>query len=95
MHYILFYDVVDDYVARRAQFRAAHLELARQAHARGDLVLGGALADPADGAVLVFRGPSPESAEAFAKADPYVTSGLVTRWRVRKWTTVVGDGASC
>lgn len=94
MHYILFYDVVDDYVARRAQFRAAHLELARQAHARGDLVLGGALADPADGAVLVFRGPSPESAEAFAKADPYVTSGLVTRWRVRKWTTVVGDGAS-
>ena len=94
MHVVLFYDVVNDYVARRAAFRALHLEHARKAYARGDLVLAGALADPVDGAVLVFRGPSPEPAEAFAKADPYVTSGLVTRWRVRKWTTVVGEGST-
>ncbi len=91
MHCILFYDVVDDYVARREPFRAAHLELARRAHERGELVLAGALADPVDGAVLVFRGSSPEAAEAFARADPYVTNELVTRWRVRKWTTVIGD----
>lgn len=94
MHHILFYDVVADFVAKRAAFRAAHLELARQAFARGELVLAGALADPVDGAVLVFRGPSPQVAEAFAHADPYVTHGLVSRWRVRKWVTVVGDGAS-
>jgi hypothetical protein len=94
MHIILFYDVVDDFVAKRAPFRAAHLELVRQAYARGELVLAGALAEPVDGAVLVFRGPLPQPAEAFAKADPYVTHGLVTRWRVRKWTTVVGEGAS-
>ena len=94
MHYILFYDIVDDFVAKRAPFRAAHLELARRAHARGELVLAGALADPEDGAVLVFDGPSPESAEAFARADPFVTNGLVTKWRVRKWATVVGEGAS-
>lgn len=94
MHYLLFYDVADDYVSRRAQFRDTHLKLARQAYERGDLVLAGALADPVDGAVLVFRGPSPQAAEAFARADPYVTNGLVTRWRVRTWTTVVGDGAS-
>lgn len=90
MHYILFYDVVDDYVARRTQFREAHLKLARQAHERGELVLGGALADPVDGAVLVFRASSPEVAEAFAKADPYVLNGLVKAWRVRKWATVIG-----
>ncbi len=94
MHYLLFYEVVDDYVARRAQFRDAHLQMARQAYQRGELVLAGALADPVDGAVLIFRGPSAQAAEAFARADPYVTSGLVTRWRVRQWTTVVGDGAS-
>lgn len=94
MHYILFYDVVDEFVVKRAQYRAAHLELVRQAHARGELVLAGALAEPVDGAVLVFRGPSPQLAEAFARADPYVTHGLVTRWRVRKWSTVVGEGAS-
>jgi uncharacterized protein len=90
MHYLLFYDVVPDYVARRAAFRETHLALARAAHARGDLVLGGALADPVDGAVLLFRGESPAAAEAFAAADPYVLNGLVTRWWVRAWTTVVG-----
>ena len=94
MHHILFYDVVDDYVERRAQFRAVHLKLAREAHERGELFLAGALADPADGAVFVFRGESPEPAEKFAKADPYVQNGLVKAWRVRKWTTVNGDDSS-
>jgi uncharacterized protein YciI len=91
MHYLLFYEVVDDYVERRAEFRSLHLRHARAAHERGELILGGALADPADGAVLLFRGSSPAVAEEFAKADPYVRNGLVTTWRVREWTTVVGD----
>ena len=56
-------------------------------------LLGGALADPVDGAVLLFRADSPAVAEAFAVADPYVRHGLVTAWRVRAWTTVVGPGA--
>jgi len=90
MHTILFYDVVDDYVDRRMRFRQIHLELARQSQQRGELLLAGALADPADGAVLVFRGDSTDIAEAFANADPYVTNGLVKAWRVRKWITVVG-----
>src|SRR4051812_213195 len=94
MHYLLFYDVVSDYAERRVSFRAEHLALARAACARGELLLGGALADPVDGAVLLFRGESPVAAEAFAAADPYVRHGLVTRWRVRPWTTVVGDGAA-
>src|SRR5688500_16485189 len=93
MHYLLFYDVVPDYVERRAALRAEHLALGRAAHARGGLVLGGALADPTDGAMLLFRGDSPAAAEAFAKADPYVRHGLVTRWRVRAWATVIGTGA--
>jgi uncharacterized protein YciI len=92
MHFILFYSVVDDYVARRVQFRAVHLALAREAHERGDLVLAGALANPPDGAVLVFR--SARAAEEFAAKDPYVREGLVTKWHVREWTTVIGDGAT-
>jgi len=94
MHYLLFYEVSADYVARRAQFRAAHLEKAWQASERGELVLGGALADPVDGAVLLFKGDSPEVAEKFARADPYVTSGAVKRWYVREWTTVAGEDAA-
>ncbi len=94
MHYLLFYDVAPDYLARGAEYRGAHLELAWQAHARGELVLGGALADPVDGAILLFRGESPAVAEAFAAADPYVRNGLVRSWRVRPWTTVVGTDAA-
>jgi uncharacterized protein YciI len=92
-HYLLFYDVIDDYAERRLPHRAAHLAYAREALARGDLVLGGALANPVDGAVLLFLGSSPKVAEDFAAADPYVTNGLVTRWHVREWTTVVGKDA--
>ncbi len=91
MHYLLIYDAVEDYAERRAPFRAEHLARAREAVARGELVLGGALADPIDGAVLLFRGDSPAAAEAFAAGDPYVLNGLVARWRVRPWTTVVGE----
>jgi uncharacterized protein YciI len=94
VHYLLFYDVVPDYVERRAAFRDEHLSLAWAAHARGELVLGGALDEPVDGAVLLFRGDSPAAAEAFATRDPYVRNGLVTRWRVRKWRTVAGADAA-
>ena len=93
MHYLLFYDVVDDYVTRRVPLRAAHVGYAREAIARGELVLGGAFANPPDSAVLLFRGSSPAIAERFAEQDPYVTSGLVKTWRVREWTTVLGPGA--
>lgn len=94
MHYILFYDIADDYMERRPQFREAHLKLAAEAHERGEIVLAGALADPLDGAILLFRGESPAAAEAFAVADPYVKNGLVRAWRVRKWNTVIGEGQS-
>jgi uncharacterized protein len=93
MHYLLMYDVVDDYVQRRAPLRSAHIALARQAVARGELVLGGALANPPDGVMLLFKGDSPKAAEAFAASDPYVANGLVKQWRVREWTTVVGPDA--
>jgi hypothetical protein len=93
MHYLLLYDVVDDYLIRRQPLRPAHLAHAKPFVERGELVLGGALADPADGAVLLFRGDSPDAAKAFARADPYVQHGLVTSWRVRPWTTVIGTDA--
>ena len=93
MHYLLIYDLASDYLERRAPLRSEHIALARAAETRGDLVLGGALANPSDEAILLFRGDSPAAAEAFAAADPYVKNGLVTRWRVREWTTVVGRDA--
>ena len=90
-YYALFYQAVDDFIARRAAFRDEHLRLAREAQARDELVLAGALADPPDGALLIFQAESPASAEAFARQDPYVINGLVKNWKVRGWTVVVGN----
>ena len=94
MHYLLMYDLVDDYLERRAELRDAHLKLAWQAQERGEIVVAGALADPFDMAVLMFQGDSPDVAERFARADPYVVHGLVTGYKVRQWNTVVGDQAT-
>ena len=93
-HYLLIYELADDYLERRPQFRGLHLQHAWAAQERGELVLAGALADPADQAVLFFQGESPEIAERFARDDPYVKNGLIKSWRVRAWTTVVGGDAA-
>ena len=92
MYYALLYDVVDDYLERRGEFRAEHLALTGAAKERGDLLLGGAWADPADGALLVWNVDDRSVVEDFVQADPYVLNGLVTRWRIREWTVVVGGG---
>jgi uncharacterized protein YciI len=90
MYYILFYKTGDNYVERRAPYRDAHLAYANAAHERGELVMAGALDEPADSAVLVFKGEGPSAAEKFAQNDPYVKDGLITEWRVRPWTVVIG-----
>ena len=94
MHYLLMYELADDYLERRPEHRGAHLKLAWAAVERGELLLAGAVADPVDNALLLFQGDSAAAAEAFARADPYVRSGLVKNWRVRPWQTVVGEQAS-
>lgn len=93
-HYLLFYEVGPDYVERRAAHREAHLRNAWQASEKGELVLAGALTDPVDGAVLLFKGDSPRVAEQFAEHDPYVQHGLINRWHVREWKTVAGPDAA-
>jgi uncharacterized protein len=94
MHYLLVYDLNKDYGSRRLPLRAAHLAYAQKFVDRGELVLGGALAKPMDKAILLFRADSPSVPESFARQDPYGNQGLVRRWEVREWTTVVGPEAA-
>jgi uncharacterized protein len=89
-YYALFYEAVDDFISRRTPFREEHLRLAREACARGELLLAGALGDP-NGALLVFSSSDATAPESFARKDPYVINGLVTRWKVRPWAVVVGN----
>jgi uncharacterized protein YciI len=90
-YFALFYDVVDDFTARRAPYRETHLRLAQEAHMRGELLLGGALGDPPNRALLIFHAAEPSVADAFARSDPYVTNGLVTRWEIHPWAVVIGN----
>ena len=90
MYFLLSYDYVENVVERRTPYRDAHLQLARAALDRGELLMAGAFADPVDGAVFIFRVADRSVVEAFVKQDPYVVNGLVTAWRIRPWTVAVG-----
>lgn len=90
-YYLLEYELVGDYLTRRASWRETHLALARDAEQRGELVLAGALAEPPDRAVLVWRTDDPAVVERFVDTDPYVREGLVTSWAIRPWSVVIGD----
>jgi uncharacterized protein len=92
-YFALHYDVVDDFASKRMPFRPAHLKEVRESHARGELVMAGALGDP-PGALLIFRAKDKSLVEQFATADPYVKEGLVRSWNVRPWTVVVGQDPS-
>ncbi|MDH5183123.1 MAG: YciI-like protein [Gammaproteobacteria bacterium] len=94
MHYLLYYHYIPDYLQRRDEFRKEHLTLAWKSHERGELILGGVIDDPIDGAVLLFKADSPQLIETFVESDPYVKNGLVTDWRIRPWNTVVGEDAT-
>lgn len=89
--YALTYDVVEDFPTKRMPYRPQHLEMVQSAHQRGEIVLAGPLGDPPIGALILFRAQSPALAEDFARNDPYVKEGLVTRWQVRPWNIVVGQ----
>ena len=91
-HFLLSYDLAPDYLDRRPAFRDAHLTLAWKAADSGALLLGGAVGDPVESALLLFT--DAEAAAAFAAADPYVSEGLVRSWRVTPWATVVGPAAA-
>ncbi len=84
--HVLFYEYVADIVERRDPFRADHLAAIRTAKDDGRILQAGPLGDPPHGAAIVFADPA--EADAFAQADPYVTNGLVTSWRVEPWTLV-------
>jgi len=90
-YFVLIYDLVDDYLARRGALREQHLKMANDLRARGEIVLAGAFADPPDKALLIFQTDDRSVPENFVRNDPYVIHGLVKRWEIRAWSVVVGN----
>lgn len=90
-YYILKYKPIPTYLEERVKYRDEHLQLAKDYADRGLLILGGALEDPADEAVLVFLAESEEIVAEFARKDPYVQNGIIEKWEIRKWKVVIGS----
>jgi len=90
-YYVLIYYLVPDYLSLRSAFREEHLRLAGEANQHGHLILAGAFSEPPDQALLIFRVADPSSIERFARNDPYVINGLVSRWEIRNWNVVIGN----
>lgn len=90
MYFILTYKTAENYIEKRIPFREQHLTLAKEYHEKGILIMAGALANPVDKAMLVFKCDDKSEVERFVSSDPYVQNNLIVAWEIREWTVVVG-----
>ncbi len=88
MKYVLLYEAADDFGTKVPAHIDAHRALWKQFQAQGTLLMVGPFTDqPAGGAMGIFT--TRPAAEAFVKADPFVTQGVVARWTIREWKEVL------
>ena len=91
MYFILFYHTVHDYVEKRAPYRSEHLKLLNIELKKKHVVLGGALNDPTDQAVIIWNVEDKKIIEDFVASDPYVRNGLVSKYEIRSWNVVINN----
>ncbi len=75
---------------KRAPYRSVHLANAKAAVDRGEIIMGGAFDEPADGVAIVFKVNEISIITNFVEEDPYVQNGLISKWWIRPWNVVVG-----
>jgi uncharacterized protein len=90
-YHVLQYNYVSDILERRGPYRAAHLEGANKMASAGKLVMAGALAEPVDGALFIFRNCDKEEIDQFVRQDPYYENGCITSYAIRPYIVVAGD----
>uniref|UniRef100_A0A7S0VPA4 YCII-related domain-containing protein n=1 Tax=Polytomella parva TaxID=51329 RepID=A0A7S0VPA4_9CHLO len=90
-YHILQYKYVPDILEKRGPYREEHLGFANAMLEAGKLVMAGAVGDPVDGAVFIFRNSSIEEIKAFVKADPYVVNDLVPSHTIGPYNVAVGN----
>ncbi|MGY5848813.1 YciI-like protein [Salegentibacter sp. F14] len=90
-YYILKYKTIPTYLQEREKYRKEHLKLAKDYAKRGLLILAGAVEDPTDGAILIFKAESEKIVADFARKDPYVQNDLISKTEIRKWKVVIGS----
>jgi uncharacterized protein len=93
VYYVVFfetlYDSFEDAVAKAPDVIAAHLARSKELHAQGTLLMAGAFLNNSKeplGTMGVCT--TREAAEEFARGDPFVLNGMVSKWYVREWANV-------
>lgn len=89
--FAVFTHFVENAAEKRAPHREAHLAHLRELHEKGALLMGGALQNPMDSGLLIFRAESAEEIEAALANDSYAKNGIWTKIVVREWSVVVGS----
>ena len=90
---LLTLDYVDDMLDKRGPHREEHIAGARKAFEEGKCAMAGALTDPVDTGVFVFKNVDAAYVERFVQNDAYYKAGLVPRYSIRPWMVVVGNDA--
>ena len=93
--FLLRYNYVPGILEKREPFRPSHLAHAQSSVQAGLLKAGGAHRGVEDeepaGGMFLFESKDSTVAQDFAKKDPYVINGLVTKWDVQEWLVAVGS----
>ena len=87
---LLTLDYVEDILEKRDPYRAEHIAGAKAQEAAGKCVLAGALQNPTDKGVFVFKDCDEAYVKAFVEGDAYYKAGLVPGYTIRPWMIVVG-----
>jgi uncharacterized protein YciI len=88
MRYVLFYDSADDVARKAPGYFPAHRARIDAFQRTGELLMIGTFGNPQDeGSMAVFT--SRETAEQFAKDDPFVLGGVVRAWHIREWNEIL------
>jgi uncharacterized protein YciI len=86
--YVLSYRAVPDFLPLARENGQAHRAHYRPFVERGDLLMIGPMAEPADGdAMAVFT--TRQAAEEFVAGDPFVVNNVVAEWSIRAWAEAV------
>jgi hypothetical protein len=80
---VSFYEVAPEALGKLREHFPAHRARLEEFHKRGVLIGAGPLGNPPESAMGIFT--TREAAEEFISGDPFVTHGLVAKWRLVEW----------
>jgi uncharacterized protein YciI len=86
MKIVSFYEMAPGALSKVMEHYPAHRARLDEFHARGAILAAGPLGNPPEGAMALFN--TREEAEEFIQGDPFVTNGLVSKWRLVEWNAV-------